>query len=119
LVNCIGVGRRAADTTLHLFHGGSSAQTPIDLGANFPANTANVDMYDLALFSPPSATGVINWEVTRLNTGDRLSGQVSGGATVVPISTTLLTPLNAFVSNNATAAAVGIDIASFYIETDI
>jgi hypothetical protein len=118
LVNCIGVGRGAANTTLHLYYGGSSAQTPIDLGANFPANTANTDMYDLALFAPPSTTGVINWHVTRLNTGDTATGQVSGAATAVPSATTLLSPINAYVTNNATAAAVGLDIASYYVETD-
>lgn len=117
LTQCIGIGRGAADTTLRLFFGGSAAQPPIDLGANFPANTVNVDLYELALFASPSEVGVINWQVTRLNTGHVAQGQVSGDATVVPNATTALAP-TLFVTNNATAAAVGFDIVSLYIETD-
>jgi hypothetical protein len=118
LTNGIGVGRGAANTTLHIYYGGSSAQTPIDLGASFPANTANTDLYELALFAPPLSAGVVNWQVTRRNTGDTASGQVSGSATVIPAATTLLTPLNAYVTNNATASAVALDLVSLYVETD-
>lgn len=118
LLNCIGVGCRTADTNLQLFYGGSAAQTPIDLGGNFPANTTNTDVYELALFAAPN-TADVQWEVTRLNTGDRASGTVaSGGGVTGPSGTTLLTYLQAWRSNNATAAAVGLDIMSDYIETD-
>ena len=116
--NSVGVGCGAADSNLSIFYGGTSAQTPIGLGANFPAKTANTDVYELALFAPPGATGTIHYEVTRLNTGDVATGTLSGGAAVLPDSTVLLTALMAWVSNNATATAVGLDVASFYIETD-
>jgi hypothetical protein len=117
-VNSVGVGCGAADSNLSIFYGGTSAQTPIALGANFPAKTANTDVYEMALFSPPTSTGTIHYEVTRLNTGDVATGTLSGGAAVVPDSSVLLAALIAWVSNNATASAVGLDIASFYIETD-
>jgi hypothetical protein len=118
MTNCIGVGRGASDTNLSLFYGGTAAQTPIPLGANFPANTANVDVYDLALFAPPDVAQTVHWQVTRLNTGDVASGTLTGGAAVLPADNVLLTPLQAWVSNNATAAQVAIDFMSFYAETD-
>ena len=118
LTNCIGVGNRAADTNLHIFSGGSVAQTPISLGANFPTNTINTDVYDFAVFAPPNTSDVF-YEVTRLNTGHVATGQIAnGGGVALPAPTTLLTYLNAWRSNNATAAAVGLDIMSDYIETD-
>lgn len=118
LTNSVGVGNGAADTNLKLFYGGSAAQTPIDLGANFPANTINTDVYELALYAP-TATADIYYEVTRLNTGHVTSGMLSnGGGVSLPAATTLLTYLQAWRSNNATAAAVGLDIMSDYVETD-
>lgn len=118
LKNCIGVGVGAADTTLRLFYGGTTSQTPIDLGANFPANTTNTDVYELALFSPPTSDSVW-WQVKRLNTGDVASGSiVNNGGVALPPTTTLLTYMWAYRTNNTTASAVGFDIMSDYIETD-
>ena len=117
LTNAIGVGHGAADTNLKIFRGGSAAQTPIDLGANFPTNTVNTDVYELCLFAPPNTSDVW-YEVTRLNTGHVATGQLTnGGGVQLPGATTLLTYLNAWRSNNTTAAAVGLDIMSDYIET--
>lgn len=118
LTNCIGVGHRAADTNLHIFYGGSAAQTPISLGADFPTNTTNTDVYELTLFAPPNTSDVY-YEVSRLNTGHTAVGLlVNGGGVALPAATTLLTYLQAWRTNNATAAAVGLDIMSDYIETD-
>ena len=119
LTNCIGVGNGAADTNLKIYYGGSTAQTPIDLGANFPSNTVNTDVYELALFSPPSLNGVVYYEVTRLNTGHVASGILSGNPGVIlPANTTLLSYAQIWRNNNATAAAAALDIMSDYIETD-
>lgn len=117
LTQLVGVGRGAADTNLRLFSGGSSAQASVDLGANFPANTVNTDLYELVLFCPSNQTGVVNWRLIRLNTGHVASGQLTGGAAVLPASTVPLV-FQAYAFNNATAAAVAIDIASLYMETD-
>lgn len=117
LTQCIGVGNGAADSNLKLYFGGSAAQTPIDLGANFPANTLSVDAYELAIFAPPGG-GAPSYLVTRLNTGNAASGTLTGSAgTAWPSSTTLLA-LSLWRSNNATALAVGIDICSIYVEQD-
>lgn len=120
IVNCVGIGHGAADTTMHLFYGGSVAQTPIDLGANFPANTLSVDVYELALFSPASEFATVYYEVTRVNTGDVVTGVIvgDGAGIMLPTPYTLLSYSWNFRTNNAAAQAVSIDIMSDYIETD-
>lgn len=117
LVNCFGIGHGASDTHLKLFYGGSVAQTPIDLGANFPANTLSSDWYEMILFASPNNTSV-SYRVERLNTGDVASGTFSGTqSNAIPASTTLL-GLSCYRTNNATALAVGIDYGQIYLETD-
>ena len=119
LVNSIGVGHGAADTNLKLYYGGSTAQTPIDLGANFPANTLSADVYELALYSAPNWSGLVSYEVTRLNTGNVATGDLTGTSGVqLPAPTTLLTYHWAYRTNNTSTLAVGLDIVSDYIETD-
>jgi len=117
LVGCIGVGHGAADTTMHLYYGGSVAQTPIDLGENFPANTRSTDIYTLLLFAPYDEANTVYWEVNRNNTGDTASGVIAGDATVLPQSGAFLAPMNSYRTNNATALAVGIDMFRMYLET--
>jgi hypothetical protein len=118
LTNCIGIGHGAANSNLFIYYGGSAAQTPIDLGINFPANTLSVDMYELALFASPSSNNSVGYRVERLNTGTVASGTLTGVAgTALPLSTALLVN-NDFRTNNATALAVGIDYVSIYFETD-
>ena len=111
-VNCVGVGQIAASNNLQIIYGNATAKTPIDLGANFPANTA-ADAYELNLFSPPA--GGVHWQVRRLNTVFEASGFVS--STEAPSATTLLCH-QLWRCNNATALAVGLDVCGIYIETD-
>jgi hypothetical protein len=119
LTNSIGVGHGAADANLKMYFGGSAAQTPIDLGVNFPANTLSVDAYELALFASPE-NGNVGWMVTRLNTGAVASGTLTAATAglQLPLNTTLLSYHKAWRCNNATLLAVGLDIISDYIETD-
>ena len=119
LTNSIGMGHGAADTTMHIYYGGSSAQTPIDLGSNFPSNTRSTDMYELALFAPTNSNNTVYYEVTRINTGNVATGTLTGTAgTALPASTTLLSYHRIWRTNNATALAVAYDLASDYVETD-
>ena len=108
-INSFGVGAGSADTNLKIFYGGSAAQTPIDLGANFPSDTTNTDLYRVCLFSSPSENGVVYYEVLRMNTGDVAAGTLGPGTpgTTLPASTTLLT-FHGFRSNAGNAVAVGI-----------
>lgn len=119
LTNSIGVGHGAADTTLKLYFGGSAAQAPIDLGANFPVNTRSTDAYELALFAAPNSTSV-SYLVTRLNTGQSASGLLTAATAglQLPAPAILLSQHKAWRTNNATALAVGLDLISDYIETD-
>jgi hypothetical protein len=118
LTNSIGVGQGAADTNLKIYYGGSAAQTPIDLGVNFPTNTSNTDWYELTLFAPPTSNNTVYYQVIRLNTGDKSSGTLTGTAgTVLPSNTTLLALRN-WRTNNATAAIVTLALGNMYIETD-
>ena len=118
LINSIGVGQGAANTNLFVYYGGSAAQTPIDLGANFPTGTSNTDWYELTLFAPPSSTNTVYYQVLRLNTGNVASGTLTGTAgTVLPLNTTFLGPRN-WRTNNATAAAVTLALGSMYLESD-
>jgi hypothetical protein len=119
LTNVIGVGNGASDTNLKIFYGGSVAQTPINLGSNFPANTLSVDVYELALFAPTNSNNTVYYEVTRLNTGNVATGTLTGTAgTALPSSSTLLSYQWAWRCNNLTALKVGFDIMSDYVEVD-
>ena len=111
-VNCVGVGQIAASNNLQIIYGNATAKTPIDLGANFPANT-NTDAYELNLFSPPA--GGVHWHVRRLNTPFEATGFLSSAE--APIATQLLCH-QLWRCNNATALAVGLDVCGIYIETD-
>jgi len=111
-VNCLGVGQIGTSDNLHIIRGNATAKTPIDLGANFPANT-NVDAYELNLFAPPA--GGCYWQVRRLNTTFEVTGFLP--STEIPIATQLLCH-QLWRCNNATALAVGLDVCGIYIETD-
>jgi parallel beta-helix repeat protein len=112
--NILGIGCDAADTNLQFMHNDASgAATKVDLGANYPCNTSGVDMYEYRLFSAPNGSDVY-YSVSRLNTTDFVEGSVN---TNIPANTTMLNN-QIWISNNATAAAASLDIASFYVETD-
>lgn len=118
LINSIGVGQGAADTNLKIYYGGSAAQTPIDLGVNFPTGTSSTDWYELTLFAPPTSNNTVYYQVTRLNTGNVATGTLTGTAgTVLPSNTTFLMP-RSWRTNNATASAVTLALGTIYLETD-
>lgn len=125
LVNSIGVGQLSTDATqLRLFYGGSAAQTAIALGTGFPAIPATAGInngipYDFMIWCAPGQNGVVNWQLDRLDTGTSTGGTITPATvgTQTPSSATMLNTL-IFRTNNATAAAVGIDIMNIYTETD-
>jgi hypothetical protein len=111
--NIIGVGLDAADTTLQIMHndaGGSAVK--INLGASFPESTVT-DFYELSLYCPPNGIEV-SYQVINLSTNASASGVIISN---LPISTSLLA-WQIWRHNVATGQAVGVDIASVYIETD-
>jgi hypothetical protein len=124
LTNSIGVAQLSTDSTqLYIVYGGSTAQTAIALGTNFPpmngTGATNGIAYDLTLFAPPSSNGVVHYRLERLGTTFVASGTLTPTTvgTQTPASSTLMA-MRAWRGNNATALAVGLDILGFYIETD-
>jgi len=116
LTNCIGLAQLAGSGNMHIVYGGSAAQTPIDLGANFPAGTLSVDYYELELFAPRNSNNTVYYKVTRVNTGDVATGTLTGTAgTALPSATTGLT-WNCWRTNNATALAAGFDVGQIIVE---
>jgi hypothetical protein len=111
--NIIGVGLDAADTTLQIMHndaGGSAVK--INLGASFPESTVT-DFYELSLYCQPNGIEV-SYQVVNLSTNASASGVITSN---LPISTQLLA-WQVWRHNNSLGQAVGVDIASVYIETD-
>lgn len=118
LTNCIGVGHNENQTNLSIFYGGSVAQTPINLGPDFPVTESNTDIYEFALYAPPASESVF-YEVSRLNTGHTATGVLTpNGGLALPTSNMLLSYMSAWRTNHASTGAVGLDIMGDYIETD-
>jgi hypothetical protein len=114
LANIIGVGTDAGETTLSIMHNdGSGSANKVALGANFPAQTLSTDMYEFSMFCAPCGSEV-HYRVERLNTGDVATGTIT---TKLPAASQMLS-LQLWRNSGTTAANVGVDIASVYIETD-
>ena len=115
LLNIIGMGHDSADTNFQImYNDGAGAATKIDLGTNFTRSpTVATDMYDLILYAASNSTTVF-YEVRNIRLGVSSSGSFN---TNIPAVNQLLTWQH-WRHNGGTAAAVGIDIASVYLETE-
>jgi hypothetical protein len=120
LTNAIGLAQLSTSSNLQIVYGGSAAQTPINLGANFPATGLSTDIYDFILWAPPNSNNTVYYEVVRLNTKDRISGILTAATpgTQLPANTTLLSAPVIWKTNNASSSPVGFDLVSAYIATD-
>jgi hypothetical protein len=108
----IGMAINANTGTWKLVHNiTGTAPTVIDLGANFPIVTT--DLLEMILFAKPNDSSV-TYRIKNLTTGNGTSGTISSN---LPASTAFL-GRTAWATNNATAAAVQIDISRFGLETD-
>lgn len=112
LLNSIGMYKDTADTNWKLYSAGSSAGVSIDLGVNFPTTT-NVALYDLMLHSPKNS-GVVYYEVTRVDTGVTVAGQFAGAN--LPSGLQFMSP-RWWITNNTTAAATTLTIHYNYGES--
>lgn len=103
----VGIGNISGDTEFSLITN-DNIGNPVftSLGVNFPCNTTDTDWYRLEL-TCSRAIGDIDYQVTRLNTGDVVSGTISGNVPVSFISPTVL---------RITGAAVAVGIDCGYIE---
>lgn len=77
-VNVVGIGYDSADANLQFIHNDASGTaTKVDLGAGLPKpSVVDETMYQLELESP-DGSGVINYTVTDLGTGNSASGTAS------------------------------------------
>jgi hypothetical protein len=96
----IGFAKDSADTNWQFIHNDNSGGTctKIDMGANFPANTAATDYYDVYIECEPGGA-TYNYEIVRVNTGHTASGSVT---TNIPTVSTPLFP-GFWACNGATA----------------
>jgi hypothetical protein len=119
LTNQIGVAQISTSANLQIVFGGTIVQAPIDLGINFPAGSQSTDFYELILFSDANDASKIGYRLERLNTGDVATGAVLNTipGTTLPAANTMLA-LRHWRSNNTTALAVGIDVASTSVVSD-
>lgn len=114
LFNLIGFGCNTADTSFSFIHNDASGTaSKIPLGASFPCNTSDTDMYEYRLFSAPAGT-TIYYSLSRLNTTDFIEGSVT---TDIPAVGQFMTP-HFYIGNSTTALRAELDIASMYVETD-
>lgn len=104
-------GADSTDANLQIMcNDGVGACSKIDLGAQFPKNTADTDMY-LVHFSAAAAAATIDYIVKRLNTGDTATGTLSSN---LPTNT-LRMQMNQCIATT-TAASVAIDMVCAYCE---
>jgi hypothetical protein len=114
LLNILGVGSDSGDTTLSvMFNGSYGTATKVSCGANFPANTIKMDLFEVIVFVKANDTTVY-FQVTNLSTDAVFNTSTT---LKIPVNTQLLT-WQAWRNNGTTALAVGLDIASVYLETD-
>jgi hypothetical protein len=115
----VGITQLSTDATQwYWIAAGSSAQTATPIGTAIGAPGGNsTTAWELAIFAPNSIANTYYVQLTNITTGAVATTTFTGGAAVIPQSSTLLA-WNAWATNNATAAAVGIDLCSLYIETD-
>ena len=119
LTNAIGIGQLSTDATQwYWIKGGSSAQTATAIGTGIGAPAGNsTTAWELAIFCPNSTANTYYLQLTNISTGVTATTTMTGTSTQVPQSSSLLAWRH-WVTNNATAAAVGVDLCSIYIETD-
>jgi hypothetical protein len=115
LLSQVGFGCDSTHTTFQFMcNDAVGTSTLVDLGANFPCQTAATNFYEFRLFAPSGGGSSVYWSAHRLNDGILVQGQAT---TKLPALNTLLAA-HVHHSNGTTASAVSLDLQSLYIETD-
>lgn len=113
LANTLGFGIDASHTTVRWFYNdGSGTASSSDMGASFPAKTANV-VYEIRIFCPPNGS-TIYYSIERLDSAAFAEGSVT---TDIPAATQLLSP-QIWANNGVDNSAVALAVVSQYLETD-
>jgi len=122
LIGSFGLAQLSTDSTqLYIVYGGTTAQTPIALGTGFPpmvaAGATSGPVYNFTLFCAPTSSSVVYYRLDRLDTGTFVEGSIGGSTAQILGGSTLIAP-RAWRTNNATAAAVTLEVHSMYSETE-
>lgn len=118
LVQSIGLAKLSTDNTQFFFvYGGTAAQTAIPLGTAIGAPNDNTTVYRFTLHVPTNSATTVNYQLTNLTTGVNVNNTVTVAPTgaQIPANNTPLA-MRAWRSNNATAAAVALNLGRIYIE---
>jgi hypothetical protein len=108
----VGIAITASNNNWHIINNtAGTTPTAASLGAGFPADTTT--LYELILHCRPSGSA-IDYRVTNLSSSLQASGSLT---TNLPAATTFLGRYG-WVTNNATAAAVALEISKLTLETD-
>jgi hypothetical protein len=110
--NIIGVGKVAGLANLQLITKGTGAATTVDLGANFPAATANT-LYEIAVKNDQK-NAAVDISITRKDVA--FTQFFSFYTSTIP-AIDIPMGIQVWICNNATAAANSLDLASIYTET--
>jgi len=115
LLSLVGFGINSGQTTLRFICNDSSGTaTSVDLGSNFPTNTAATNFYEVGIFSASGVGANVQWSATRINDGVTVNGSAT---TDLPALSTLMSS-HVHYTNGSTAAAGSIDVQSLYVESD-
>ena len=112
LTNFLGFGVESGGTTVNWYNNAASTTTTTNLGASFPATTANV-VYEVRIFCAPNGT-TIYYSIERLDSAAFTEGNVASN---IPSNTTFLDPY-IWINNSSVAAAVAMDLIQMSIETE-
>ncbi|MGQ0563657.1 MAG: hypothetical protein ACT4OK_01115 [Gemmobacter sp.] len=117
LINVAGIGHNSGETTLRVYGADGTPATPVDLGSDFPALGSVAGVHDFMIHGC-GADGVF-WRAEAW--ADAVDGEplatASGQFARYPALTSGVTALMAMRTNNATASAVALDLASVYISS--
>jgi len=119
ITNCVGVGVVSTLANWQLtWNDASGTGTKIDLGSGFLVTDVN-SLFTLEIFCDVNDPNrAIHVSVTNESTGEHQRFVIPGDHATVPVATTAMT-YHFHRSNNATAAAVGIDVSKFVCYTRI
>jgi hypothetical protein len=108
-INCMAFARIDGNNNWQFIHNDNSGTaTAIDLGSSFPANTVSTDMYYGVI---ETVSGNIKYTLTRLNTGDTVTGTVSSNI----VSASTLLGMSAGCSNNLNASICALDFGGMQL----
>jgi hypothetical protein len=100
--NTFGIGTHGGETTHRVYSRDGAAATAVDLGANFPANSATA-AYEVTIFAPP-AVAAIRYMVRRLDSEFKAQGSIVAN---LPTNTLGLAGRAAIMVGGTAAATTG------------